>query len=145
MQVVAVQRIDVRAAAPVGADARAEAVVEIAGLRLDLVTGSAAGRPGRVAVEIVDLGQAGADAHLVNEGDRVGQRELDAASVAASAAAEEAASSAATTASEAAAATAAATAFGRRTGGRAASTLRSAALAEKLAAQLVDHRLRRPA
>src|SRR6185369_10725699 len=138
MQVVAVQRIDVRAAPPVGAEPRAEAVVEIAGLRLDLVAGSAAGRPGRVAVEIVDLRQARPDDDLVDEGDRVGERELDPAAVAAAAPAEEA-----TSATAAAEAAPAATALRARSGGRTARTLRSAALAEELVAQLVHHRLRR--
>ena len=44
-----------RAGAPVRADARAEPVVEIAGLRLDRVQRRAAGLPGSVAVQVIEL------------------------------------------------------------------------------------------
>src|SRR5438128_620787 len=107
MQVVAGQRVDVGRALPVGAGAYAPAVVRPAALRLDHVPRRAAALPDRVAVEIVELGTAGADQHLVNEGHRVGERELQPA---AAAAAEEAAA-----ASAEAAAPAASAATGRRT------------------------------
>ena len=57
-EIVAGQRVDGRAAAPVGAEPRAEAVVELAGLGLDLVARRAAALSGRVAVEIIEIRQA---------------------------------------------------------------------------------------
>src|SRR5437868_4127566 len=112
MQVVAGQRVDVGRALPVGAGAYAPAVVRPAALRLDHVPRRAAALPDRVAVEIVELGTAGADQHLVNEGHRVGERELQPA---AAAAAEEAAASAEAAAPAAPAATGRRTTFRRRT------------------------------
>ena len=115
-----------RAAAPIGAEPRAEAVVRPAGLRLDLVARRAAARPGGVAVEIIEPGQPGRDRHLVDEGDGVGQRELQPA---AAAAAEEAAAAAAPAAATEAAASAAAP---PASAGRAAAGWRAA---ERLGAQ----------
>ena len=54
-QVVAGERVDPRAAAPVGADARAEAVVGPAGLSLDRVARRAAAGPGCIAVQVIEL------------------------------------------------------------------------------------------
>src|SRR5437667_11849487 len=82
MQVVASQRVYDGRALPVGYGAYAPAVVPPAGLRLDHVPRRAAALPDRVAVEIVELGTAGADQHHVNEGHRVGERELQPAAAA---------------------------------------------------------------
>ena len=157
MEVVAGQRVDIRSAAPVGAKPRAEAIVEIAKLRLHRVSRCPASRTGGIAVKIVELGTARRNPNLVDEGDRVGQRELNAAAIGAAArAAEEpaAAAAASTPAKSAAAASAlrrrACNSRGRpgwRTGGTRRSALRAAlataAGETELRPQLVDHRLRR--
>src|SRR5690242_8486512 len=74
-----------RAALPVDAKLRAEAVVEIAELALDLVARFAAARADRVAIEQVEARQAVADQHRVLEFPRVIDRDLDAAAAAATA------------------------------------------------------------
>src|SRR4051812_14136322 len=106
MEVIAGERVDPGAAAPIGAETRAEPVVRPAGLSLDLMARRAATRSGRVTVKIIEARNAGCDRHLVDEGDGVGQRELQPATTAAaeeSAAAKAAASSAKAPASAAAA------------------------------------------
>ena len=126
---------------------RAEAVVEIAGLRLDDVPRRAAARAGGIAMKIIELRPARRDPHLVDEGDGVGQREMQPAAVAA--------------AEQPAAATAAAAPepVGRRPpppdaapapsgGGPPALAVprcaaRAARTEAELRAHLVDHRLRR--
>src|SRR5437764_456755 len=129
MEIVAGQRVDVRCALPIGADARAKAIVEPAELRLDLVAWRAASRTCRIAVQVIELGAAGRQAHLIHEGDRIGHRQRQATAAAAAAGtAEEASSTAKPPTAEAASATTPATALireaasafsrwaGRRTG-----------------------------
>ena len=74
-KVVARAAVDVRSTAPVGRDAGAEAIVEIAALRFDLVARTPAGRADGVAMEIVELRHALPDRDLVDEIDGVRQRE----------------------------------------------------------------------
>ena len=50
----------VRPAAPIADEPSADAIVEIAGLRLDVMAGSAAALPGGIAVQIIDMGKPGA-------------------------------------------------------------------------------------
>src|SRR3954469_9367543 len=97
-KIVAGQRVHRRPAPPVSAEARSEPVVRPAGLRLDLMTRGAPALSCGVAVQIVDLRQARRDRYLIDEGDGVGDRELESP---ATAAAEEAASSASSSATSA--------------------------------------------
>src|SRR5215213_8687889 len=130
MQIVAGQRRDGRAAAPIGPDARAESVVRPSGLRLDAVARRPAGRARGRAVQIVELGPAGCNPHFVDEGDGVGQRELQPAAAVSAAKAAEAATTTPAAATETAEAGAAATAFRaspafRRRAGRRCGALRT--------------------
>src|SRR5438067_11339079 len=93
MQIIAAGRggdVDFRPASPIRADPRAQTVVRPSGLSLDMVPGSPAGLPGGIAMQIVERRGAGTNRHLVDEGNRVRERELQPA--AASAAEETAAS-----------------------------------------------------
>src|SRR5437764_7245856 len=93
MQIIAAGRggdVDFRPASPIRADPRAQTVVRPSGLSLDMVPESPAGLPGGLAMQIVERREAGTNRHLVDEGNRVGERELQPA--AASAAEETAAS-----------------------------------------------------
>src|SRR6185503_5392263 len=67
MQVVPSQRVDPRPATPIAAEPRAQSVIEIAGLRLDLMPRSAAALPLGITMKIVDHRKAGSDLDLVDE------------------------------------------------------------------------------
>src|SRR6185437_3733102 len=147
-----IERIDVGRALPVGADPRAQSIVEIAELRLDIVARRSTARSCGVAVEIIEHRSARSDPHLVDEGDRVGQRQLHpaAAAVAAGTAEESAASAAAPATTKAAPAAALTATAGRRTSRalrRASAWSRSLSRSTpgseaELLPQLVDDRLR---
>src|SRR5437762_14070176 len=90
--------VDFRPASPIRANPRAQTVVRPSGLSFDMVPRRAAGLPGGLAMQIVERREAGTNRHLVDEGDRVRERELQSAAAAAAeetAAAAEAAASAA--------------------------------------------------
>src|SRR5688572_6566703 len=109
---------DIGTALPVRLDEAAEAVLEDAGAELDLVLRAAAtARKGRAA-QIIELGHAGPDQHIVGEAPGVEKRDLNAAAARPAHAA--AASAAARTAATAARATPATAGTG--TGAAAASS-----------------------
>ena len=82
MQVVAGERVHGRPAPKIAYEPGAKAIVEIACLRLDIVARCAAAIPSSIAVEIIDDGEAWSDIHLIDKGDRVGERECQTPAIA---------------------------------------------------------------
>src|SRR4051812_4349073 len=105
-EIVAVQRIHRCPAAPVRNQPRAETIVEVTELRLNIVTRRAARSARRLAVQIIEHRTARDDHHLIDEGNGVGEVECDAPpAVVAAGATEEPAATAATEAAAASLAT----------------------------------------
>src|SRR4051794_16265177 len=73
-KIVAGLGVDRRSAAQIANQPRAQPVVEVPRLRLDLVAGRAAALSRSVPVKIIEV-EAGGDGHLVGEREGVGKRE----------------------------------------------------------------------
>src|SRR5690349_1601372 len=84
-KIVAVRAVHPGCTAPIGRQASAQAIVEVTALCFELVPRAAAAGTDRIAVQIVELGQARADRYLVDQIERVGERELQSPALASSA------------------------------------------------------------